>query len=141
MFGIFLGKPQFTDIFLPATPKNGTILSLDCAAKGRPLPSITWFENTIQLKNQSNAIQITSQATGDVLTSNLNILSVSYWNNGSFSCIAANKHGSVEHSAPVQVHGMFYSTNQGLYNSLGLFGMSITFYFLFLKYEIHPGPW
>ena len=127
-------------MFLPATPKNGTLLSLDCAAKGQPLPSITWFENTIQIKNQSNAIQITSQVAGGVLTSNLNILSVSYWNNGSFSCIASNKYGSVKHNAPVQVHGMLHFTNQSLYDSLGLSklgwtgmnwaGLGIIFYFI-----------
>jgi len=98
------GKPRFTDSFLVATPRNGTKLTLECAAMGRPLPSISWLENSIQLKNQSHGIQIKNKVAGDILSSKLTIQSIAYWNNGSFTCVASNRHGSVKHTAPVHVH-------------------------------------
>ena len=79
---------------------------------GRPLPSISWLENSIQLKNQSHGIQIKNKVAGDILSSKLTIQSIAYWNNGSFTCVASNRHGSVKHTAPVHVHGMFHCGNQ-----------------------------
>ena len=81
---------------------------MECVAVGYPRPFISWQQNGVKIKNGSDTFLIFEKLNDASVSSKVEIFPVTYLNNGTLSCVASNKHGSVMHEAAIQVHGMFF---------------------------------
>lgn len=107
--------------FLGNEPTNtGDSVGIQCMANKGDLPiDIRWVLGSSPVVSGENGITIVKL---NQRTSSLNINSVDGIHRGSFKCIASNLAGTAEHSAELQVNGLFnfHSTNNNRKQSLFL---------------------
>ena len=103
--GVFFAeKPSFVDVFGTKTVIEGEKISLKCNVRGSPLPIVAWSQNEITLKNS-----ITHQKASQlIVSSSFTVESATFHENGTYECIAQNRHGIIKHKASVTVYGEFY---------------------------------
>ena len=79
----------------------GDSASIECSASGRPLPSLSWYKDGVQL-NTSERISITSNAVNSThIDSVLTVSSVTHDDEAVYTCTATNilPNGTVTHSS------------------------------------------
>eukprot|EP00794_Sanderia_malayensis_P007798 gene7798-8644_t len=101
---IIEGKPSLTQTFAPHTILEGSKVNITCTANSIPAASISWEKNGEPLSEAASQVSILTSVNSDVVQSRVEILSASYLQNGTFKCIASNKHGMIMHQASMQVY-------------------------------------
>nr|XP_045608775.1 Down syndrome cell adhesion molecule-like protein Dscam2 isoform X3 [Procambarus clarkii] len=97
--------PQLRYTPIEQTVSPGSPVSLKCSAIGSPVPVLTWSRDHQPLLT-SHRTRVGSFRTelGEVV-SQVNLSSVTVRDGGSYTCTAHNTHGSVAHSARLNVYG------------------------------------
>ena len=81
----------------------GDSVSIECSASGRPLPSLSWYQDGVQL-NTSERIDITSNAVNSTHVDNvLTVSSVTHDDEAVYTCTATNilPNGVMPHSIDI----------------------------------------
>ena len=79
---------------------------VECAATGRPTPTITWYKDSVELTS-SNGLTIINTTNGSYAQSILTISSVIKADEGIYKCIAINElpvpNGTVTQSSSLEL--------------------------------------
>ena len=98
--------PELQSTFIEQTLQPGPPVSLRCAASGNPPPRITWLLDGGELMPRGYVLGSFLDSAGDVI-SHLNISSVRVQHGGLYTCVARNVLGAVQHSATLNIYGMY----------------------------------
>ncbi|XP_042226508.1 Down syndrome cell adhesion molecule-like protein Dscam2 isoform X2 [Homarus americanus] len=97
--------PQLRYTPIEQTVSPGSPVSLKCSAVGTPAPVITWTrDHQPLLPSLRTNVGSFRAALGEVV-SQVNLSSVTGREGGLYTCTASNTHGSVSHSARLNVYG------------------------------------
>ena len=89
------------------TQNEGDTVSFTCQATGEPVPTITWYFNSVQL-NEANTMKYTTSvmSLNDTTISNmLTIMNVESSDVGTYTCNATNVVSSATSSGVLTVNG------------------------------------
>ncbi|XP_042230764.1 Down syndrome cell adhesion molecule-like protein Dscam2 isoform X2 [Homarus americanus] len=97
--------PQLRYTPIEQTVSPGSPVSLKCSAMGAPEPVITWTrDHQPLLPSHRTSVGSFRTALGEVV-SQVNLSSVTGREGGLYTCTASNTHGSLAHSARLNVYG------------------------------------
>ena len=92
-------KPYFVKV-----PKNievgqGTVVRFDCLAFGRPIPTLTWYFNGLELKEDPNHKTLVNEEG----VNSLFLKAPEFSDAGTYSCVARNKAGEASFDVELSV--------------------------------------
>lgn len=101
--------PELQSTFIEQTVQPGVSVSLRCVASGNPPPRLSWLLDGGHLITQGGYMfgSFHDPASGDVI-SHLNISNVLVEHGGLYSCVARNNLGLIQHTAALNVYGIFF---------------------------------
>ena len=76
-----------------ATVNTSSYASLQCSANGYPSPNISWTLNGIEIKPQSQRLNVTRSEEATAASSKIEFKSAVRSDNGTYTCHATNKAG------------------------------------------------
>ncbi|XP_040278114.1 contactin-2 [Bufo bufo] len=94
---IVQAQPEWLQIISDTEAKIGSDLLWNCAASGKPRPTIRWLKDGKAL---------TSQARMEVSNGQLKITNLDPQDSGMYQCVAGNKHGTIYTGAELTVQTM-----------------------------------
>ncbi|XP_063308238.1 contactin-2 [Pelobates fuscus] len=94
---IVQAQPEWLQVISDTDAKIGSDLMWNCAASGKPRPTIRWLRDGKPL---------TSQTRIDVSNGQLKFTNLSLQDSGMYQCVAGNKHGAIYTSAELTVQAM-----------------------------------
>ena len=106
-FCIYIVTPLIHPEVIDQTQNKGNTVSFTCQATGEPVPTITWYFNSVQL-DETNAMKytISVMSLNDTTISNmLTIMNVESSDVGTYTCNATNVVSSDTSSGVLTVNG------------------------------------
>ncbi|XP_068125686.1 contactin-2 [Hyperolius riggenbachi] len=94
---IVQAQPEWLQIILDTEAKVGSDLLWNCAASGKPRPTIRWLRDGTPLVSQSRV---------EVSNGQLKITDLHLRDSGMYQCVAGNKHGTIYSSAELTVQAL-----------------------------------
>ncbi|KAM3935364.1 contactin-2 isoform 2-T2 [Leptodactylus fuscus] len=96
---IVQAQPEWLQIISDTEAKIGSDLVWNCAASGKPRPTIRWLRNGTAIPSQK-------QERIEVSNGQLKITNLNLQDSGMYQCVAGNKHGTIYTSAELTVQAM-----------------------------------
>ncbi|XP_069169162.1 cell adhesion molecule Dscam2 isoform X2 [Procambarus clarkii] len=97
--------PQLHYTHIEQTVSPGSPVSLKCSAVGTPPPVVTWTRDHRPLLPSHSTSERSSRTPQGEVVSVVNLSSVTAREGGYYTCTAKNVHGSVAHTARLNVYG------------------------------------
>ncbi|XP_064112208.1 cell adhesion molecule Dscam2-like isoform X2 [Macrobrachium nipponense] len=100
--------PELEYRFISQTLQPGPSVSLKCIASGAPTPHVSWTLDGFPLPQHDRLVVGQYVGMGGSVVSHVNLTGVRSEDGGAYTCIAANRAGSVLHTARLNVYGPAY---------------------------------
>ncbi|CAN7982350.1 unnamed protein product, partial [Ixodes hexagonus] len=102
---LMVTKPELTVTFSDQDTYPGSFVSLKCAARGHPMPRVTWRLDGGAVPSSRKILRGDFVTEDHVVHSFVNLTAANVTHGGEYSCHAENDAGSVTHSAWLNVVG------------------------------------
>ncbi|XP_043203260.1 obscurin-like isoform X2 [Amphibalanus amphitrite] len=95
-----LRAPHFFTPLVPRTVCAGDKAQFSCEVRGSPLPSVTWFKDSVALRAGPEVLMTYKLTTG---LCSLTLVKVQVGDGGQYTCRASNQHGHTQIQTTLQV--------------------------------------
>ncbi|KAL3181947.1 hypothetical protein MRX96_035710 [Rhipicephalus microplus] len=102
---LMVTKPELTVTFAEQNIYPGSFVSLKCAARGHPMPRVTWTLDSGPVPSSRRVLRGDFVTEDHVVHSFVNLTSANVTHGGEYACQAENEAGRVAHSAWLNVLG------------------------------------
>ncbi|KAL1416049.1 hypothetical protein MTO96_006520 [Rhipicephalus appendiculatus] len=102
---LMVTKPELTVTFAEQNTYPGSFVSLKCAARGHPMPRVTWTLDNGPVPSSRRVLRGDFVTEDHVVHSFVNLTSANVTHGGEYACQAENEAGRVAHSAWLNVLG------------------------------------
>ncbi|CAM1320971.1 Uncharacterised protein g7635 [Pycnogonum litorale] len=100
-------KPKIVSSFQGSVLKQKEMIIIECRARGKPTPEITWKRDGENLSD-TQRIRITNSIAAldtEMKVSSVRITDIMVADGGEYSCIATNSNGNASHTSRINVYG------------------------------------
>ena len=80
----------------PMLYNEGEQLKLECKARGKPEPQVSWYKGNMELVDNPGSAEYFKR-------------NISRWDNGNYKCVAKNNASQMEHTVQVIVHCKYHA--------------------------------
>ncbi|XP_065289345.2 cell adhesion molecule Dscam2-like [Dermacentor albipictus] len=102
---LMVTKPELTVTFTEQNTYPGSFVSLKCAARGHPMPRVTWTLDGGPVPSSRRVLRGDFVTEDHVVHSFVNLTSANVTHGGEYACQAENEAGRVAHAAWLNVLG------------------------------------
>ncbi|CAM1320969.1 Uncharacterised protein g7634 [Pycnogonum litorale] len=98
-------KPKIVSSFKDSVLKPKEMITIECRARGKPTPEITWKRDGEYLSDTQRIRITNSIAVTNLKVSSVRITDIMVADGGEYSCIATNSIGNASHTSRINVYG------------------------------------